>query len=110
MATSLTRAHVLRAWARWLGAEGWGQFAPYSVQVGFAVFLEETGELVEMNSVIGSLPNTANLYGDRVWSMTYERDYLGVGVDNVSRYLDGYVRMWETRLNPLHELEAIWKV
>lgn len=110
MTVSLTREHVLRSWVRWLGADGWGEFAPYSVQVGYAVFLESDGSLVETNSVIGTLPDLSTLPLDVQWSLQYELDNLGIGYDPTPRYLDGYVRLFETRRNPLHELEAIWKV
>jgi hypothetical protein len=97
----LTRDHVLRAWARWLGADGWTEFGPYSVQVGYAVFLEADGSLVGTGSVIGRLASET--------AVPTARDYLGIGCDEM-RQLDGWVGMWETRRNPLAELEAIWKV
>ena len=97
----LTRAHVLRAWARWLGSEGWSEYAPYSVEVGYAVFLESDGSLVGTGSVIGAMTETT--------AYPYDRQYLGIGCDE-SRYLDGYVRMWETRRNPIHRDEAVWRI
>jgi len=106
----MTRAHVLRAWARWLGADGWNEFGPNSVQVGYAVFLESDGSLVETNSSLGTFSSPiAGLSPLNRWRMAYQRNYLGIGCD-ATRYLDGYVRMWETRRNPLHELEAIWRI
>jgi hypothetical protein len=110
MTVSLTRAHVLRAWVRWLGSDGWNEFGPNSVQVGYAVFLESDGSLVETNSILGTLdPAIESLSKLKQWRAAYQRNYLGIGCDE-TRYLDGYVRMWETRRNPLYELEAIWKV
>jgi len=97
----LTRAHVLRAWARWLGADGWSEFAPYSVEVGYAVFLESDGSLVGTGSIVGVITDTT--------SYPYDRQYLGIGCDE-TRYLDGYVRLWETRRNPIHRDEAIWRI
>lgn len=97
----LTRAHVLRAWVRWLGSEGWSQYSAYSVEVGFGVFLKATGALVGQGSVIGRFTVTTTISA---------RNYLRLGCDATPRYLDGYLRMWETRLNPLHGIEVVWKV
>lgn len=98
---SLTRLHVLRAWARWLGADAWTEYGPYSVEVGWAAFLEADGSLVATGSVVGSLVSQT--------AVPYDRDYLGVGSDE-TRQVDADVRMWETRRNPLHRLEAIWRI
>jgi hypothetical protein len=97
----LTRAHVLRAWARWLGSEGWTEYGPYSVEVGYAVFLEADGSLLSTGSVLGRLSSET--------AVPFDRDYLGIGCDE-TRQLDGWVRMWETRLSPLHRLESVWRV
>lgn len=107
--TILSRLLVCRVWARWLGEDGWGEFAPYSVEVGYAAFTigedpdtgAETLSLERTRSAIGSLTSQIRV--------TYERDYLGIGCDE-TRYLDGYVRMWETRRNPIHGVEAIWRL
>lgn len=107
--TSLTREHVLRAWARWLGADGWSAYGPYSIEVGFAVFLEADGSLVETNSTVGQLPDLSALPADVRWSFLYDLSHLGIGFDG-TRYLDGYVRMFETRRDPLDRQEAVWKV
>ena len=98
---NLTRLHVLRAWARWLGVDGWTEYGPYSVEVGFAVFLQATGALVGTGSVLGRLASET--------AVPTARDYLGIGTDE-TRQLDGWVRMWETRRSPLHRLEAIWRL
>jgi hypothetical protein len=105
----LTREHVLRAWARWLGADGWSGYGPYSIEVGYAIFLEADGTLVETNSTVGDGPDLSALTEAQRWSFLYDLSLLGIGYDG-TRYLDGYVRMWETRRNPLDRLEAIWKV
>lgn len=97
----LTRLHVLRAWVRWLGADGWDQFAPYSVEVGYAVFLKADGSLVVSGSQLGALAYTGDVAA---------RDFLGIGTDGTSSHLDGRVRMWETRRNPLHGIECVWRV
>jgi hypothetical protein len=97
----VTRAHVLRAWCRWLGTDGWTEYGPYSVEVGYAVFLQADGSLVGIGSVLGRLASET--------AVPYARDYLGIGCD-ATRQLDGWVRMWETRRAPLHRLEAVWKV
>lgn len=97
----LTRAHVLRAWARWLGADGWTEYGPYSVEVGYAVFLEDDGSLVGSGSVVGTLTYTG--------AMT-SRDYVAVGNDHQGRHADGWVRLLEVRRNPIHGLEAVWRV
>ncbi len=96
----LTRLHVLRAWARWLGADGWTDYAPFSVEVGYAIFLEADGSLVSTGSEIGTLVYQADVA---------TRDWVGIGNDS-TRFLDGYVRMWETRRNPISGLEAIWRI
>lgn len=97
----LTRDHVLRAWARWLGPEGWKDYGPYSVEVGYAIFLRATGELVGTGSVVGRLSTETEV--------PYARDYVGIGCDE-SRQFDGWVRTVETRRNPIHKLEAVWQV
>jgi hypothetical protein len=110
MTTSLTRLHVLRVWARWLGAEGWNEFSAYSLQLGFLITLAADETVVETGSTQGTLPDITTLPAQQQWSLTFERDYLGIGYDPTPRYLDGYMRMWETRLNPLSELEALWRI
>jgi hypothetical protein len=97
----LTRAHVVRVWARWLGNEGWSDFAPYSVQIGYMITLEENGAFVATGFALGTLS---------VLTTTTARSYLGIGVDETPRYLDGYMRMWETRRNPIHGLDAMWRI
>ena len=96
----LTRLHVLRAWCRWLGADGWTEYAPFSVEVGYAIFLEADGSLVSTGSEIGTLVYQADVA---------TRDWVGIGNDS-TRHLDGYIRMWETRRNPISGLEAIWRI
>ena len=96
----LTRLHVLRVWARWLGADGWNAYAPWSVEVGFAVFLEADGSLVSTGSNLGAFAYQGDVA---------TRDWIGIGNDS-SRSLDGYTRMWETRRNPISGLEAIWRI
>ena len=110
LSTSLTRLHVLRVWARWLGADGWKQFGPYSVQLGYMITLAADDSVVETSSAQGTVPDISALPDGTQWSLTYKRDYLGIGYDPTPRYLDGYVRMWETRYNPLDELEALWRI
>ena len=97
----LTRIHVLRAWARWLGPDGWKDYGPYSVEVGYAVFLRSTGELVGQGSVVGRLSSEV--------AVPTARDYVGIGCDE-TRFFDGWVRMVETRRNPIHRLEAVWQI
>lgn len=97
----LNRSHVLRAWARWLGADGWTEYGPWSVEVGYAVFLETDGSLVASGSVVGRFAYEG--------AMT-SRDWLGVGNDHQDRHADGYVRMLETRLNPISGEEAVWRL
>ncbi len=96
----LNRLHVLRAWARWLGADGWKEYGPWSVEVGYAVFLEATGALVSTGSVVGHLA----FEGD-----VATRSWVGVGNDDTPRYADAYVRMIEIRRNPISGLEAVWR-
>ena len=96
----LTRAHVLRVWARWLGAEGWSQYGPYSVEVGYGVFLEATGVLVGQGSIIGRLS---------VLTAISARNFIRIGCD-ATRFFDGYIRMWETRRSPLHGVECTWRL
>jgi hypothetical protein len=110
MTTSLTRDHILRVWARWLGAEGWNEYGPYSIQLGFLITNASTGAVVETSSKTGTVPDISALPAGVQWSLLYMRDYLGLGYDPTPRYLDGYMRMWETRLNPLSELEALWRI
>jgi hypothetical protein len=97
----LTRAHVLRAWARWLGADGWSEFGPWSVEVGYAVFLEADGSLVGSGSVVGRLAYEGAMVS---------RDYVAIGNDHLGRFADAYVRMVEVRRNPISGLEAVWRL
>ncbi len=98
---NVTRAHVLRAWARWLGAEGWTEYGPYSVEVGFALFTEADGVLVATSSALGRLTEEGNVT---------DRSALTIGCDSSGRFVDAYVRMWEVRRNPISGKEAIWRV
>lgn len=97
----LNRSHVLRVWARWLGTEGWGEYGPWSVELGWAAFLEETGALVGSGSVLGRFA-----YEGAVSA----REWLRIGSDPTDRYADAYIRTWETRRNPISGLEATWRV
>lgn len=97
----LTRAHVLRAWVRYLGADGWTEYGPYSVEVGYLVTLETDGSVVGQGSVVGRLSSETAVPTARLW--------LGVGDDGTNK-VDGWIRMWETRRSPLHRLECLWKV
>ncbi len=97
----LTRAHILRVWARWLGADGWKQYGPWSVEVGFAAFLESDGSLVKTGSVVGALAYQGNVA---------TRSWLGIGNDDAGRHADAYIRMIEVRRNPISGLEALWRV
>jgi hypothetical protein len=98
---SINRTHVLRAWARWLGADGWTEYAPYSVEVGYAVFLASDGSLVSTGSIIGTLSYTGNVT---------DRNWVGIGEDGTGRYADAYVRLIEVRRNPISGLEAVWRI
>ncbi|MEY2667739.1 MAG: hypothetical protein RJA59_377, partial [Pseudomonadota bacterium] len=97
----LTRLHVLRAWARWLGADGWKEYGPWSVEVGWAVFLEADGSLVASGSALG----TFAYQGD-----VATREWVGVGNDHLDRYADAYPRTIEVKRNPISGLEATWRV
>lgn len=100
----LTRAHVLRAWARWLGADGWKEYGPWSVEVGYAVFLAADGSLVQSGSILGAFTYQGNVA---------TREWVGIGNDNAvegGRYADAYVRMMEIRRNPISGQEAVWRV
>jgi hypothetical protein len=99
-ALRLTRAHVVRAWARWLGADGWTEYGPYSVQVGYAVFLEADGTYVQSGSILGAFTYTGAV-ATRAW--------VHPGHDETPRYLDGWIRMLEVTRSPLHGLEAVWR-
>ncbi len=103
-ALDLNREYVLRAWARWLGADGWKEYAPWSVEVGFAIFDAETGALVLSGSELGTFAYQGNVA---------TRGWVGIGNDNAvegGRYADAYVRMIEIRRNPLSAQECIWRV
>lgn len=97
----ISRLHVLRVWARWLGADGWDQYAPHSVEVGYAVLLKADGSLVDSGSILGALSYTGDVA---------DRDFVGIGSDGVSSHLDGRVRLVEVRRNPLHGVECVWRV
>lgn len=97
----LTRAHVLRVWARWLGADGWTEYAPWSVEVGYAVFDAATGALLGQGSRLGAF--------DYHGTVT-DRDALYVGEDPTPRYADAWIRTGEVRRNPMSGLEAVWRL
>lgn len=97
----INRSHVLRVWARWLGADGWTEYGPWSVEVGYAVFLEADGSLISSGSMVSRFP-----YEDAITA----RDWLGIGNDVAGRHADAYVRMIEVRRNPISGLEATWRV
>lgn len=100
-ALDLNRSHVLRAWVRWLGTDGWTEYGPWSIEVGYAVFLETDGTLVQSGSVLGRLAYEGAMVS---------RDWLGLGNDHLGRFADAFIRMVEIRRNPVSGLEAIWRV
>jgi hypothetical protein len=107
----LNRSHVVRTWARWLDSEGWNEFGPYSVQIGYMVSYESNGALVATGTALGTLSTEyQTLSNYNQWVARYNRAYVGIGCDESDRCLDGYMRTWETRRNPLHGLEAIWRL
>lgn len=97
----VNRGHVVRVWARWLGADGWTQYGPWSVEVGFAVFNAATGTLVSSGSKLGAFAYIGNVA---------TRSYLAIGNDSAGRFADGYVRLIETRRNPIPGIETIWRL
>jgi len=97
----MTRDHVLRVWARWLGADGWTEYSPYSVEVGYAITLESTGALVSTASSAGVFTYTGDVS---------TRDWIGVGNDSTDRNFDGWIRMLEVRRNPISGLESVWRI
>jgi hypothetical protein len=96
----VTRGHVLRAWVRWLDSNAWTDYSPYSVEVGYALFVEATGALVSTGSTLGRLAYEGTVSA---------RSAVLVGTDGTEHF-DGDVRMLEVRRNPLHRNEAVWRV
>lgn len=96
----VTRAHVLRAWVRWLDSNAWTDYSPYSVEVGYALFVEASGALVSTGSTLGRLAYEGTVAA---------RSAVLVGTNGTAHF-DGDVRMLEVRRNPLHRNEAVWRV
>lgn len=99
--TDLTREHVVRAWARWLDSDGWDDYGPYTISVGFAVFNRQTSLLVEQGQAHAAGPTSAP---------TLDADaYILPGTDGSGGSLDGWLRWWETLLNPITADEIVWR-
>jgi hypothetical protein len=88
----LTRDYYARVWFRWLGADGWREFAPYQAAIGYALY-ESDGTFVSYHEATalwtapdGAVPATVNLGG-----------------------LDGWLRWIEVKRNPLSGTEAVWR-
>jgi hypothetical protein len=95
----IDRSYFVRVWARWLGEDGWDEHAPFSMQIGWARFVESTGVFVDEAKA-----SAANQTG------TVENtDWFRVGSDDSDRWLDGWVRTYEVRRNPIHEVESVWR-
>lgn len=102
VATQLDRSHVVRAYARWLDADGWDGYGPRVMTVGFSVF-DENGALLEQGQASADgYPGTVTLDG----TAANQRVYVG---HDLTYHLDGYVRMWDVKRNPLSHDEIIWR-
>lgn len=99
----IDRSQVVRVWCRWLGSEGWQEFAPYSMQVGFARYLYAANPADEsfVDEGRASARNQTTTLGSTDW--------IRVGSDDTPAFLDGWMRSVEIRRNPLHEVEAVWR-
>lgn len=99
VATPLDRTKVLRAWCRWLDDEAWGGFGPRTISVGFSVTDKITGDLIEQGETHapGLTPSGTDTVEVRV------------GRDASGSYLDGNVRMIDSKRNPITGLECLWK-
>jgi hypothetical protein len=93
------RTYVVRAWARWLDDEGWHEYAPRSLQVGWARFLASDDSFVDSGSAIGV--NQAGTVATTQW--------IRPGWDDAGNWMDGWLRNYEVRQSPLHEVEAVWR-
>ncbi len=95
----LTREHVLRVWAWWLDDEGFGEYAPRTIRVGWGRYLYADDSFVDEGSALGV--NQAGTVGSTDW--------VRLGLDDSGNYLDGWLRMFEVRATPVHDVEAIWR-
>jgi hypothetical protein len=95
----VSRAHVIRVWCRWLEDEGWDQYAPRTLQVGWARFLHATDAFIDEDSALAE-----NQSGTLAAT-----DWIRVGSDDAPNYLDGWLRMVEVLRNPISGDEAVWK-
>jgi hypothetical protein len=88
----LTRNHYVRAFYRWLDADGWRKHAPYSVLIGYAVY---------------NLDGTFVSYHET--GATWEAP--DASLEDVTRFtnLDGWIRWFEIKRAPLTGTEAVWR-
>jgi hypothetical protein len=89
----LTREHYVRAFYRWLDADGWRNHAPYSVLIGYAVYNNLDGTFVAYHETGATwVAPDASLE------------------DNVKlTNLDGWIRWFEIKRAPLTGTEAVWR-
>jgi hypothetical protein len=91
-AIHVTRGHYLRVFVRWLDGDGWRDRPPYEAMIGYALY-EEDGTFVS--------------YGEAtaVWSApaAVTEDYFRF------EGLDGWMRWFEVKRNPLTGSEAVWR-
>lgn len=91
-AIHVTRGHYLRVFVRWLDADGWRDRPPYEAMIGYALY-EEDGTFVS--------------YGEAtaVWTApaAVTEDYFRF------EGLDGWMRWFEVKSNPMTGSEAVWR-
>lgn len=97
------RSHVVRVWARWLDDEGWHEYAPRSMQVGWARFDYAPEPSAEV------FVDSGNALGENQAGTVATTQWIRPGWDDAGNYLDGWLRMYEVRQSPLHEVEAVWR-
>ena len=97
-ALRLTRDHVVRVFAQWNDADGSLGRAPYELTVAVAVFLRSDGSFVSLNQATASAE-----------AIDWTGDTFYLGTDDTPRYLDGWMRAFEVKRNPIGPVEATWR-
>jgi hypothetical protein len=88
----LTRANVVRVFLRWLDADGWREQGPYVAGLGYALYLAD-GTFLAYHETAAP------------WSAPVTRAEASVSFAG----LDGWVRYFEVKHNPVSGSEAVWR-
>jgi len=106
----LDRRYVCRVFAQWHGEEGGDLEAPYQLDIGYRIFWAEDNE-----GVAGSYGAPGELVGEAYESaagvaiVAEPAQNVTIGHDTGGRWLDGWLRTYEFKRNPILDVESVWR-